>query len=124
MNVLTIWIQRWVINGSMAFFMTFLPVDRLMADSPGENLYQKTCKKCHGKLGEGKESRSEPGKFKYPPIKQLGTTELSTIISRYRAMQQDKLASKMEMKMAKAVRKLSDGDIEALVQFITAEPGL
>jgi cytochrome c553 len=123
MNRLTIWTKRWVIIGSMACFMTILPIDRLMAASPGESLYKKACKKCHGKLGEGKKSMFEPGNFKYPPINQIEKEELGTIISKYRAMPQDKSASKMEMKMAKPARKLSDRDIEALVQFITSEAG-
>ena len=114
-------ITRWTMRGGIGFLMISTPLATVVAAPEGLALYKQACKKCHGKLGEGKKSKAEPDKFKYPPINQLSPEDLGKTINKYREMWQTQSFNKTEKKMAKSVGKLSDEEIAALIEFISSQ---
>lgn len=91
----------------------------LYAAPDAKKLYKKTCKKCHGKRGEGKKQKKNPGKFKYNPVNDVEEQKLLEAMIKYRRMWVEKtFEDKYEKKMAKSVRKLSDEEIKILAAFI------
>ena len=92
----------------------------VFADSPGLQLYEKACKKCHGKQGEGKK-RKDSGQFKYPPIREMTEEDLLAAMIKYREMWQNKSYSKDEKRMAKTAGRLSDDEMKAVTTFIASK---
>jgi cytochrome c553 len=113
--------RSWAMVAAMGCLLIGGPFGTTVAASPGSSLYKKACKKCHGKMGAGKKIRADPGKFKYPPINQLSREDLSKTIDEYREAWRNKTYSKTQKKMAKPAGKLSDQDINALVEFIITQ---
>ena len=80
---------------------------------------KKTCKKCHGKRGEGKKEKKNPGKFKYNPVNDVEEQKLLEEMLKYKLMWEEKtFENSREKKMAKSVRKLSEEEMKILASFI------
>jgi len=114
-------IFHWPMMGGIGLLIISTTIEMSVAAPVGLALYKKACKKYHGKLGEGKKSKADPSKFKYPPINQLSEENLGKAINKYREMWQRQTFNKTEKKMAKPSGKLSDEDIKALVAFINSK---
>ncbi len=95
----------------------------VVAASPGSQVYKKVCKKCHGKLGQGKKSKAESSQFKYPPIHEIPEEDLLKAMTKYKEMWQKKTYTKKEKRMAKPAGRLSDEEMKAVVAFITSQLG-
>ena len=93
----------------------------VVADPPGSQVYKKACKKCHGKLGEGKKSKAESGQFKYPPVHEMSEEDLLTAMTKYREMWQNKSYNKKEKSMAKPAGRLSEDEMKAVAAFIASQ---
>ena len=91
----------------------------LHAAVDAKKLYKKTCKKCHGKRGEGKKEKKNPGKFKYNPVNDVEEQKLLEAMLKYKLMWEEKtFENSREKKMAKSVRKLSEEEMKILASFI------
>ncbi|MEE8344812.1 MAG: c-type cytochrome [Woeseiaceae bacterium] len=93
----------------------------VVAASPGSQLYKKACKKCHGKLGQGRKSKADSSQFKYPPIHEMPEEDLLKAMTKYKEMWQKKTYIKKEKRMAKPAGRLSDEEMKAVVAFITSQ---
>lgn len=106
-----------IVVGASALILGGTPMGAIAVD--GAALYKKQCKKCHGKKGEGKKNKKKPGKFKYQPVNGLTQEELIKSLSDYKKMWDGKSwKDKTEKKMAKATKKLDDGKIKLIADFI------
>jgi cytochrome c553 len=97
--------------------------ETVVAASPGSQLYQKACKKCHGELGQGKKSKADSSQFKYPPIHEIPEEDLLVAMAAYKEMWQKKSYEKNEKRMAKSAGRLSDEEIKAVIAFISSQLG-
>jgi len=113
--------SRRILVVGMGLMMINTWSEPVVADSPGSQVYEKACKKCHGKLGEGKKSKAEPGQFKYPPVYEMSEEDLLTAMTKYREMWRNKSYSKKEKRMAKSAGRLSDDEMKAVAAFITSQ---
>ena len=113
--------MRWILAVGMGLMMISTWSEPVVAASSGEQLYNKACKKCHGKLGQGKKNNADSSQFKYPPIDEMSEEALLTAMTRYKEMWQKKTYNKKEKGMAKAAGRLSDEEMKAVVAFITSQ---
>jgi cytochrome c553 len=97
--------------------------ETVVAASPESQLYQKTCKKCHGELGRGKKSKADSSQFKYPPIHEMLEDDLLKAMANYKKMWLEKAYSKKEKRMAKSAGRLSDEEMKSVIAFITSQLG-
>ena len=97
--------------------------ETVVAASPESQLYQKSCKKCHGELGRGKKSKADSSQFKYPPIYEMHEEDLLKAMANYKKMWLEKTYNKKEKRMAKSAGRLSDEEMKALIVFVTSQLG-
>ncbi len=113
----------WFLAVGIGFMIISTWSETVIADSPGLQVYQKACKKCHGELGRGKKSKADSSQFKYPPIHEITEENLLKAMAEYEKMWQEKSYNKKEKRMAKSVGRLSDEEMKAVIAFITSRLG-
>jgi len=115
--------MSWILAVGMGLMIISTWSETAVAASPGSQLYQKACKKCHGELGQGKKSKADSGQFKYPPIHEIPEEDLLVAMAAYKEMWQKKSYEKNEKRMAKSAGRLSDEEIKAVIAFISLQLG-
>jgi cytochrome c553 len=113
--------MRWILAVGMGLMIISTWSEPVVAASPGEQLYKKACKKCHGKLGQGKKSKADSSQFKYPPINEMPEEDLLKAMAKYKEMWQKETYNKKEKRMAKSAGRLSDEEMKAVIAFITSQ---
>ncbi len=115
--------MRWILAVGMGLMVISTWSEPVVAASSGEQLYKKACKKCHGKLGQGKESKADSSQFKYPPIHEMPEEDLLKAMTKYKEMWQKETYNKKEKRMAKSAGRLSDEEMKSVIAFITSQLG-
>jgi len=115
--------MSWILAVGMGLMIISTWSETVVAASPGSQLYQKACKKCHGELGQGKKSKADSSQFKYPPIHEIPEEDLVVTMAAYKRMWQKKSYKKNEKRMAKSAGRLSDEEMRAVIAFITSQLG-
>jgi len=119
--------MSWILAVGMGLMIISTWSETVVAASPGSQLYQKACKKCHGELGQGKgqgkKSKADASQFKYPPIHEISEEDLVVAMAAYKRMWQKKSYKKNEKRMAKSAGRLSDEEMRAVIAFITSQLG-
>ncbi len=115
--------MSWILAVSIGLMMISTWSEPVVSASPGLQLYKKACKKCHGKLGQGKKSKADSRHFKYPPIHEMPEEDLLKAMVKYKEMWLKKTYNKKEKRMAKSVGRLSDEEMKAVIAFITSRLG-
>ncbi len=113
----------WFPAVGMALVIISTWSETVAADSPGSQLYQKACKKCHGELGRGKKGKADTNQFKYPPIHEMPEEDLLKAMAEYKEMWQEKSYNKKQKRMAKSAGQLNDEETKAVIAFITSQLG-
>ena len=91
----------------------------VIAAEDGAKIYKKQCKKCHGKNAEGKREKKNPEIYKYAPLIELSQQELLDALLKYQQMWNKKSwENKIEKKMAKTTKKLTETQIQTLSEYI------
>ena len=91
------------------------------AEVTGQDIYNKNCKKCHGKDGEGKKSEEAPDKFKYEPLNNKPREEMEKKIKELRAKfsNNEEFKEKEQKKAAEIKSRLKDdAEIKAVLDYI------
>jgi len=111
----------WFLTVGMGLIIISTWSEPVAAASPESKLYKKTCKKCHGELGQGKKSKADSSQFKYPPIHVMSEEDLLNAMTNYREMWQKNSYKKEQKRMAKTAGGLSDEEMNAVIAFITSQ---
>ena len=111
----------WFLAVGIGFMIISTWSETVIADSPGLQVYQKACKKCHGELGRGKKSKADSSQFKYPPIHGMPEEDLLKAMADYREIWQKKSYNRKDKRMAKSAGRLSDEEVKAVIAFITSQ---
>jgi len=111
----------WFLAVGIGFMIISTRSEPVIADSPGLQVYQKNCKKCHGELGRGKKSKADSSQFKYPPIHEMQEEDLLKAMANYREVWQKRTYNRKDKRMAKSAGRLSDEEVKAVIAFIASE---